>query len=474
MILKIKDSMNDIKPDMQLLEKTEQAMRKAQQEMAAKSENTGKRRFLHLKTRYAAAACIIIAANIFSAAGYAYMNAPANSLYIDINPSVGLDISRRDRVVDVNYFGAGSKELVSENVLKGKKSSEAVEEVVEAAKAGGYLKDGSVVSLAVYPVKGKSKSGELLSSSKNAVTAGFANTAVYTSVVAPQLKSEADSYSMSPGKLGIIKLVQKLDENAKIEDYKDKSVTDIFDNIVSLSSDSNSKIPQAKKDEVLADIKDIEGKFVPQEDVKAQTEPSSESGNGIQAGSDPAGLPESSYDRPSAKPAAEPQNTAPSTENEQKSNITKKPSYTQQPQDNGLIQTPQTAPENTAPQAAPENTAPQAAPENTAPQAAPENTAPQAAPENTAPQAVPETKTVPRDDGTLKSPQDNLTTDTGNADKIQPGTDTGKTTELPQKPSENDNNTEDKTKTGQEPQSVGTHQNSDTQNGGAAGKSTQK
>ena len=252
MILRIKDALDTIKPDEKLVSQTEQLLRN---KMQTEKPNF---RFTPAFSRLSLAACLFLIVGTMSISAYSYYQRPVNYLDIDINPSLELGINRLERVVEVNYFNKDAENLVDEDALRGCKPEEAVSLVLDAAKSSGYISQGevSIVSLAAIGSK-EETSYSILEKCAAAIKSDYEDVAVYSSTVSSDFKKEADMASISAGKLKLIKMVQSLDEDASVDDYRDKSVTDIFNKLSSLISSSYKEAPGNKKSSVLTGIDDV-------------------------------------------------------------------------------------------------------------------------------------------------------------------------------------------------------------------------
>lgn len=249
MILKIKDALDTVRPDPKLIART-QAL------MDAEAEAPKKRGLVTAFPRRAAAlaACLLLVVGL-SAYVYAY-RLPVSSVYIDAAPSLALEVSRAGTVVGVEYYDSAARGLVDEKALRGESAEDAVSLVVDAAKSGGYLGGDAVVSLAAA---GRD-STQLLAACTRSVESRDSSLAVYATNVQPKLQSEAEQAAISPGKLSLIKMVQKLDSSATVSEYRGQTVTDIVDRLVYLTSDANTAAPEAEKKEVRSGIESVAGR----------------------------------------------------------------------------------------------------------------------------------------------------------------------------------------------------------------------
>jgi len=251
MILKIKESLDTIKPDENLISDTELMLRA---------------RILKKHTQFyqklAIAACLVFIVGAMSLTGYYYYQYPANYLDIDINPSLELDVNRFDRVVNVKYFNEDAKNLIEESELCGCKSEEAVSLVLEAANLSGYISqdETTVVSLAVCSNGTKSDNNNtatLLGACTSTIEQQYNNVAIYSATISSDTKKEADSVYISAGKMNLIKMIQSLDQTATVDSYKDASVSNIFNKLTYLTADTNTGVSEETKLNVRNGIKKV-------------------------------------------------------------------------------------------------------------------------------------------------------------------------------------------------------------------------
>ena len=247
MILKIKDALDTINPDSDLIVRTERLLR----------TNTQKRKVQPYRS-LVTAACFFILIGTMSIAGYGYYNHPVNYIDVDINPSLELAVNNFNRVVDVTFFNGDAEELISESSLTGCKPEEAVSLILQAASNSGYIVEGetSVVSLAAYG-SNEAKATTVLQNCAEAAANENEDVAVYSTTVTNDLKSEADAACISAGKLNLIKMVQELEANAKVDDLSDDSISSIVNQLTYLASDANSGVSADNKNTVMNNIRDV-------------------------------------------------------------------------------------------------------------------------------------------------------------------------------------------------------------------------
>ena len=178
MILKIKDALDTINPDSDLIIRTEHLLR---------AKTSVKK--IHPYRSLATAACFFVLIGTMSIAGYGYYNHPVSYIDVDINPSLELAVNTFDRVVNVTFFNDDAEELISEDSLTGCKPEEAVSLILQAASNSGYIVDGetSVVSLAAYG-NNQSKTTSVLQVCAETAVSENENIAVYSTTVTDDLK----------------------------------------------------------------------------------------------------------------------------------------------------------------------------------------------------------------------------------------------------------------------------------------------
>lgn len=231
MILEVKDALDAISPDQALIYRTELLL------MASH-----KRKKISLYKNLTIAATLLCVVGAFFVTGYVYYQTPVNYIDIDINPSLELGINSFDRVVDVRLFNDDAEALIEEDALRGRSPAEAVSLILAAAEDQGCLssrKEG-VVSLALCGSETK-KCLALLESCSASITAQYTDVALYKAALPGEVREEADSESISAGKLYLIKRLQALDRTVTVSAYRDKSITEIFQRLTALSVEAGKR-----------------------------------------------------------------------------------------------------------------------------------------------------------------------------------------------------------------------------------------
>lgn len=251
MTLKIKEALDEVRPDPDLVARTLSRMEEAAPPTKRGSVVPFQRRFAAL------AACLLVVIGL-SACVYAYRFVPVGSVYVDAAQGLALDVSRAGTVVGVEYYGA---QTVPADELRGKSAGDAVALVLGTAEQNGELEADGAVSLAVYDRRDGENTSSLLAACKTAVSDSYGSLAVYATAVPASLRTEAQDAAISPGRLRLIKMVQKLDGSATVSEYRDTPVTQLVGRLVYLTSDANTAATETEKAEVRKDIGDVAGQY---------------------------------------------------------------------------------------------------------------------------------------------------------------------------------------------------------------------
>lgn len=320
MILNIKDALDTISPDPYLISRTELML----------TAKVNKRKFKSYKS-LAVAASLLFIISIMSVGGYAYYQHPVNYIDVDINPSLELEINAFNRVIDVTYFNSEAEKLIESDALTGCKTETAVALILQAASANGYISEDetSVVSLAAYG-RNTEKAQDLLARCTKTVQNQYCELAVYTATVSDELKSEADAASISAGKLGLIKMIQALDNKALMENYRNKSVSSIINQLTCLCAENGTGASEESRANIQNIISGVNAQIECIEQNRRAQEmqtdgcpdefnSGSESGNtyGVQATSSPAGNQNSSgqFGENAGNPSSAPQPASTDSDN---------------------------------------------------------------------------------------------------------------------------------------------------------------
>ena len=152
------------------------------------------------------------------------------TIYIDVNPSIALKLNRFDRVIGVEFLNDDAKNLLSNVKLVGADATSAVQTVISACDSAGYVKEDSQIYISAS-AKEEQKSEKLLKklkgSAENMRDEKDETYSVNTYNAKKGEKKEFEKESLSPAKYNIIKEIIKEEDDYKLEDLKDKSMTEL-------------------------------------------------------------------------------------------------------------------------------------------------------------------------------------------------------------------------------------------------------
>lgn len=237
MVNSFADYMSHIQAEDVLKRETEAYVRKTLPEAAAGSKisgfgvKAGKRR--PAVKRLWAGVCAAAACMALTVVGYAYYRTPVNYLCMDINPSVEIGINAFGRVVSVQAYNEDGLRVLGDNKFYNQSVKDTVAALVRGAAEEGFLdEDGASVIALTAESENDETAAELQESSEEgaqeALDESEASAVVYTGCSDLQLREEAKELGISPGKLKLIRLLQTLDPDITVDEYKEAKVRDIF------------------------------------------------------------------------------------------------------------------------------------------------------------------------------------------------------------------------------------------------------
>ncbi|NCA66870.1 MAG: hypothetical protein EOM87_02260 [Clostridia bacterium] len=157
--------------------------------------------------------------------------AEAESVYLDINPSIELVLNHFDRVIAVNYYNDDAESLFADYKIKGKKIDEVIEVFIANANTAGYF-DAEDSAMYISVASNNSKRAENSATHLKAVAANIiAQKGIAVGLEKQNAsgvsKQTADSYNISVGKLKVIQNIIALDSSYTIEELKDLSMREL-------------------------------------------------------------------------------------------------------------------------------------------------------------------------------------------------------------------------------------------------------
>ncbi len=97
----------------------------------------------HPYIKYTAVAACFLMFCITGFFGHLLYNTPESYIYLDINPSIRLDINYFERVIDVVPLNDDAAELLISHPVKSKKTDDCINNIVEACREDKYINEGN-------------------------------------------------------------------------------------------------------------------------------------------------------------------------------------------------------------------------------------------------------------------------------------------------------------------------------------------
>ena len=150
------------------------------------------------------------------------------TVYIDVNPSVALNVNRFGKVSSVEYLNEDAEKALSGIKLKGLSAEDALEKMITAYDENGYFDSNAEIYISAVSEENKNADKLLAKLSERAEKIkGNRNYSVNTTKLTAEDRAEADEYGISPGKYRIISEIIEKHPTYTVEDLKDKSMAEL-------------------------------------------------------------------------------------------------------------------------------------------------------------------------------------------------------------------------------------------------------
>ncbi|MBO5411752.1 MAG: hypothetical protein J6A38_01545 [Clostridia bacterium] len=173
------------------------------------------------------AVCLVIMLSLIGGAfGLKYEN--YQTVYIDVNPSVALQMNRFDRVNDVETLNKDAETALDGVKLKGLSAEKALEKVLSVYEKKGYLSNGAELYISAYSKKNKSAEKLLEKLAKKAEQIkGDKEYNVNIVKLSKEEKNIAKEYGVSPSKYQLICQIIEKYPHLTLDELKDKSMKEL-------------------------------------------------------------------------------------------------------------------------------------------------------------------------------------------------------------------------------------------------------
>ena len=145
-----------------------------------------------------------------------------STIILDINPSIKLNLDKEDIVIDAIALNEGAKEIVE--YLNGKDIKTAIETINSRLIEKDFIKDDTIILL---NVEGKVFSLDVLNLISEDLKTKNKETQIIETKATESSKQISDEYNISVSKAAYIESIIEKNPELKIEDLKDKSITEI-------------------------------------------------------------------------------------------------------------------------------------------------------------------------------------------------------------------------------------------------------
>ena len=164
------------------------------------------------------------------------------TVYIDVNPSVALNVNRFGKVSSVEYLNEDAEKALDGIKLKGLSAEDALEKMITAYDENGYFDSNAEIYISAVSKNNKNADKLLAKLSVRAEKIkGNRNYSVNTTKLTTEDRAEADEYGISPGKYHIISEIIEKHPTYTVEDLKDKSMAELKDMLTNENGKENGK-----------------------------------------------------------------------------------------------------------------------------------------------------------------------------------------------------------------------------------------
>ncbi len=214
---------------------------------------------------------VFILATVFVIVGCTGSVSGADDTYvtIDINPSVELIVSPREKVLYANPLNEDGEVLLANLDLIGLPLEDAIDLIIAESISLGFIDvDSEETIVSVSTISGDLEVGERI---RERVKESFNNSFMKRAMMGraedkgftPEFLAEAESYGVTPGFLALAKSVVEVDDTILLEDALAMSQQDLMD-IIHEARAAHREEAQALRDEFFAARQLIFDEYIPQ------------------------------------------------------------------------------------------------------------------------------------------------------------------------------------------------------------------
>lgn len=200
-----------------------------QQAEKPQKQNTARRMY----GRVAAACCALVF--VFSGLWFSENRLADTTVTLDINPSIELITNRRDQVISLQALNSDAQGVVEQVQAKGLPLKEAVDALLSTALNQGYLSGGNGALLVSVQNEDPQKAQEIKTTLDEEAQAYLSAHQAAVPVVSQVMSrndsrsAQAQEYSISEGKLRLIKRIQQFFPELTIEQLAPLDIDDLLE-----------------------------------------------------------------------------------------------------------------------------------------------------------------------------------------------------------------------------------------------------
>lgn len=202
-------------------------------------ENKPINKFFLLMRRYGVALSVLVLTLIASLTVFGFYSESYYEVYLDVNPSIEVNVNRFGVVSGVNLLNDDAKDCLKGINLKGRKTEEAVTVIATALSESGYFGENSELFISGYSgsFSGIDQTVEALYYRLADLTEqqGY-GVEVYTGAFTKQQREEASKANLSPLKYSIISDLLELDDGYTMQELSDFSMARLNELYTTLSN----------------------------------------------------------------------------------------------------------------------------------------------------------------------------------------------------------------------------------------------
>ena len=217
---------------------------KAKQEMATTAIKKEKKspRISHFAKRFMPIAACFVFVFILIGGMLGLGNENYQTVYIDVNPSVALNVNRFGKISSVEYLNEDAEKALNNVKLKGLAAENALEKMIDAYDDAGYFENEAEIYISAVSEKNKNYDKLLSKMQERAEKVkGQRGYSINVNKLTAKDRTEAKEYDISPGKYRVISEIIDKYPSYTVEDLKDKSMAELKDMLANENGKENGK-----------------------------------------------------------------------------------------------------------------------------------------------------------------------------------------------------------------------------------------